>query len=219
MGTGDSDGEFEDATVETRVSNIVKAVGILKERAKIQRIGLLGMRLGATWAALAAAESIKVNSLILWDPIMNVKEFLDNSLRRSVAFQSVLFGEILFDRKKLIERLISDGKIEHQGYQLNIVDGCPISRDFYIQSMYMDLPARLKIYPGNVLIIQIDRANEPLTSELIDLTDIRSCKGKAVDLVHVNESMRWWTIGGSNRVPEPDRVFDVTENWIANHLS
>ena len=218
MGTGDSSGNSEDATVETRVSDIVEAIAVLREKSKVQRIGLLGMRLGATWAGLAAVEStIPVDPLILWDPIIDVKRFIDNLFRQSITFQSVLFHKILFDRKRIIERLISDRKIEHQGYQLNVVDGCLISREFYMQSINVDIPTRLREYSSNMLITQIDKSHAPFRPELVNLANLCRREGKTVELIHASESMPWWTPGGENRPSEPDQIFDLTENWISNY--
>jgi len=216
MGTGDSSGNAEDATVETHISDITKAINILKERSNAQRIGLLGMRLGATWAGLAAVEPInKVNPLILWDPILDVKKYFDNSFRQSITFQNTLFHKILFDRKQIIERLISDGKIEYDGYQLNTIDGYIVSQDFYTQSVNLDILSRIKDYSGDVLIIQIDKNTAPFRPELVDLVNICRCETKIVELLHVNESVSWWSALGEKWVSEPDQIFDATEDWIS----
>ena len=55
MGHGDSEGDFEDSTIESRLSDIKCAVRTLKEKTKNgATVGLLGLRLGATLAALVA---------------------------------------------------------------------------------------------------------------------------------------------------------------------
>ena len=221
MGTGDSHGNFEDATVETRVSDIIRAVTVLKEKSMVQQIGLLGMGLGATWAGLAAVKLtagarcfISLDPLILWNPVIDIKKFFDSGFRQSVALQSVLFGEIVFDRKRLIEKLISDGKVEHKGYQLSFIDGYPISRNFYMQSINVDLPARIRDYSSSMLVMQIDRSILPFRSELVNLVNLCRNGGKRVDLLRANALMPWWTKNSENWVYKTDQVFDMTENWI-----
>jgi len=215
MGTGDSSGNLDDVTIETQISDIIKAIAVLQEKTNILRIGLMGIGLGASLAALAAGESvIKVDPLILWDPIVDVKKFLDDGFRQSVTFQSVIFHEVLYDRKQIINKLITDGKVEHQGYILNIIDGNIISRDFYLQSTGLDLQNHIRNYFGDLLVIQIDKSDVPFRPELLDLMNICKHNEKTLNILHVNESEPWWTPGGKSWISKPDQIFDVTENWI-----
>ena len=57
MGHGDSDGNFSDATIETRISDIVAAVCWLKDNnSNVNSVSLLGLRLGATLASLTCEQ-------------------------------------------------------------------------------------------------------------------------------------------------------------------
>jgi hypothetical protein len=215
MGTGDSAGNFEDATVESRVSDIMRAIVLLKEKSGIRRIGLLGMGLGATWAGLAAVEStIRVDPLIFWEPVVDAEKLFDINFRQAIALQNVLFHEILFDRKQIVESIISNGSAEYDGYQLNAINGYPISRSFYIQSINVDLPTYIRRYAGNMLIIQIDRNILPYRNELMDLANSCRHDGKSIDLLRIKEPIPWWTLGSEKRILEPVQLLDVTENWI-----
>jgi pimeloyl-ACP methyl ester carboxylesterase/acyl carrier protein len=78
-GTGDSQGAFETARVDEWVRDIGKAIQELKTRSGIETISLVGLRLGAAFAALAANEHA-TNRLILWDPVTDGKVYL-NGLR------------------------------------------------------------------------------------------------------------------------------------------
>jgi pimeloyl-ACP methyl ester carboxylesterase len=68
-GTGDSAGECEDATLEQWVADIHAAIDELKEMAQVVSVALIGMRLGAALAALAATNRPDVDRLVLWDPV------------------------------------------------------------------------------------------------------------------------------------------------------
>lgn len=68
-GTGDSQGDIQDATIDEWQRNIVSAGDELREIAGVSRITALGVRLGATLAVLAAAKSASIDRLFLWDPI------------------------------------------------------------------------------------------------------------------------------------------------------
>ena len=71
MGHGDSDGKFEESSIETRVSDIKCALQLLREKINDKsKINLLGLRLGATLAAIVAEAAENINRLILWKKII-----------------------------------------------------------------------------------------------------------------------------------------------------
>ena len=65
MGHGDSEGNFEDSTVNSRVSDVTAAINYLSEVHKIKKVILLGIRFGATVAALACQDNKIVDGNIL----------------------------------------------------------------------------------------------------------------------------------------------------------
>jgi pimeloyl-ACP methyl ester carboxylesterase len=69
--TGDSAGDAERLTVRQCLSDLEVAIDELKDIAGVTRVSLVGLRLGATFAALAAARRSDVNRLILWDPVLD----------------------------------------------------------------------------------------------------------------------------------------------------
>jgi uncharacterized protein len=75
FGTGDSAGESEDGTIEQWLEDIAVAADELKEAAGVSRISMVGLRLGGTLAALAAAARTDVDDLLMWDPIVDGKSY------------------------------------------------------------------------------------------------------------------------------------------------
>ena len=86
MGEGDSDGSFEDSTVTTRLSDISAAMAALAEKAKIVYMGLIGVRFGATLAALAATRKM-VDTLALISPVISGQTYMDQCLRSNLTTQ------------------------------------------------------------------------------------------------------------------------------------
>jgi alpha-beta hydrolase superfamily lysophospholipase len=69
-GTGDSAGDDEDpARVAAWCASIYEAMATLRTLSHAPRIGLVGVRLGATLAAAVAAESDDVDCLVQWAPV------------------------------------------------------------------------------------------------------------------------------------------------------
>jgi pimeloyl-ACP methyl ester carboxylesterase len=76
-GTGDSQGESADATVDAWLDDIGAAADRLREATGATRIAIVGLRLGATLAALAAARGYaRPRHLVLWDPIVDGAAYL-----------------------------------------------------------------------------------------------------------------------------------------------
>lgn len=67
-GAGDSAGDTADATAQLWLRNVRAAAAELRARSGMQRIGVVGVRLGALLAAKAVAGGLDAASLLLWDP-------------------------------------------------------------------------------------------------------------------------------------------------------
>ena len=75
-GTGDS---FGDSTEPNRVASWTDSVGSAidtLEQIGVDRVALLGMRVGALLAALAAARRERIDALVLWDPCLTGSSFV-----------------------------------------------------------------------------------------------------------------------------------------------
>jgi alpha/beta superfamily hydrolase len=92
MGHGDSEGNFEESTIETRLSDINSAIAqIRKDIPEIKKIGLLGLRFGATLASLAAEKSELIHQLILWEPIVDGEKYMQEMLRINLTTQTAVY--------------------------------------------------------------------------------------------------------------------------------
>jgi alpha-beta hydrolase superfamily lysophospholipase len=74
-GTGDSQGDLEEARLETWTRDVALAMRTVRERVKCDDVALAGMRLGGTLAALAGADA-PLAALLLWDPVVDGATFL-----------------------------------------------------------------------------------------------------------------------------------------------
>ncbi len=80
FGTGDSAGEGTDATVARWLEDIDVAIDELKETAQVKSVVLVGLRFGATLAALASTERTDVDQVVLWDPIIDGTQYVQDQL-------------------------------------------------------------------------------------------------------------------------------------------
>jgi uncharacterized protein len=76
FGVGDSAGESDKIDLDGWRRDIEMAIDELKSMAAVQRITLLGVRLGASLAAEVCAARNDVNALVLWDPVIKGEDYL-----------------------------------------------------------------------------------------------------------------------------------------------
>ncbi len=76
-GSGDSAGETGDGGIEAWTANVEAAIEELKATAQVKKVSLLGLRLGATLALFAARRRKDVDSVVIWEPIVRGKAYLD----------------------------------------------------------------------------------------------------------------------------------------------
>ncbi|GAB1265250.1 hypothetical protein NBRC116492_20590 [Aurantivibrio infirmus] len=83
-GTGDSALDLNQVTPKDWQANINFAIDELKDLAGVERVSLIGLRLGALLAASVAGERKDISRLVVWDPIISGESYLDE-LKASIA--------------------------------------------------------------------------------------------------------------------------------------
>ena len=81
FGTGDSAGDWAEASVEQWTSDVGSAIQELRDTTGIDQVTLVGLRLGGALAARAARGRGDVRRLVLWDPVVWGEEYLAELLR------------------------------------------------------------------------------------------------------------------------------------------
>ncbi len=74
--TGDSWGDGSEACVADWLEDIRTAAGELRDLSGVRRPALVGLRLGATMALLAARDGLPVSEVVLWEPVASGKDHL-----------------------------------------------------------------------------------------------------------------------------------------------
>jgi uncharacterized protein len=78
FGCGDSGGDGEQATIDQCLSDLSAAVEELKDTSGVPKVSLVGLRLGATLAALTASRRPDIDRIVLWDPVLDGQAYLDD---------------------------------------------------------------------------------------------------------------------------------------------
>ena len=157
-GCGDSSGSREEGTILQWLEDISTAISEVRSRTAVVQVCLIGLRLGGTLAMIAAAERADLESMVLWDPVVSGKGYLDGLLR--------LQKEMLRFRPK------PSSAQEPQGY-LDVL-GFPLSRFLRAELEKIDLPPIAVSPAKDVLVIQSDQtAGEANLKEHFSQTEAR----------------------------------------------
>lgn len=76
FGCGDSSGDGADGSVPRWIADVHAAIDELRETAGVSTVSLVGLRLGASIAMLAAASRPDVRRVVLWDPVLDGRAYL-----------------------------------------------------------------------------------------------------------------------------------------------
>lgn len=205
MGHGDSDGDFEESTIRSRLSDLDCAIRMLRlEIGNDSGVGLLGLRFGALLAGLHAENDPKIARLVLWDPITDGAQYMQEILLSNLATQSAVHQQIRFTRDDLVAQMRSGDTVNIEGYEL--------SHELYEETTRLQATGDKK-YPGSCLIVQIGRSNQKPKK---NLETLRSTYSRA-DLVMSVEEPFWKEI--KTFYSHADSVCGVTLNWLQGHDS
>ena len=92
-GTGDSSGEASDCTVQQWVDDIEAAIGQSRSQSGSAQVVLVGLRFGATLAALCAQqERLSISHLVLWDPVVRGDLYLQELAGMHAAYLNEELG-------------------------------------------------------------------------------------------------------------------------------
>jgi len=201
MGNGDSEGQFSESSVETMLSDIGCAINMLERSSGkvLQGVGLLGLRFGATLAALAAGRYPNVRKLVLWEPIVDGGKYMQELLRVNLTTQTAIYKEIRHKREDLVRMM-------REGSTVN-VDGYEIAYPCYEQASALKLNEGVIQFAGPCLIVQVGRAGQTIRPELKALqeafpsVDIRA----AVEEPFWKEIKQWYRTAPN--------LFETTLAW------
>lgn len=92
-GTGDSSGDIADFGVDAWIEDIEAAADELRWESGVSRIVLVGLRFGATLAALCAQRGrLRAAHVVLWDPVVDGVQYLRELRHAHRAYMDAEFG-------------------------------------------------------------------------------------------------------------------------------
>lgn len=108
-GTGDSSGDSKGVTAAEWMEDIEYAIQELKDMAGLQKVTLVGLRLGGLLAGTVAERQEKISGLVLWDPIVTGNDYAEQ-IRRNI--------EQAPKRKKASNFFDAPGNLHFNGFSM-----------------------------------------------------------------------------------------------------
>lgn len=200
-GEGDSDCDFQDSSVETRLEDITAVVAALKEREpSCSDVSMVGLRFGATMATLYAARRNDVRQLVLWDPIVDGAAYAQSLLRINLASQLAAYKKVVEGRDKLMERMTRGEAVNIEGYAL--------TESFFSGISSLRVIEALRSFRGKTLIVQPGNEGSPVRPEFSELT-----KGGGNIIVSVVAGQPFWKETKAF-LPRADGFAVPTIDWL-----
>ncbi len=152
MGHGDSMGDFANGDIDSRLEDVSRAIEQVLSLSEADSVALFGLRFGGTLAALAAEWCPEVSFLILWQPIVDGGQYMQEMLRSNLSTQMTVYGKVQTNRKELVEQMRNGESVD--------VDGYPLTGRMYDQAEQLHLGQREVSRAIPALIVQISRKED-----------------------------------------------------------
>lgn len=131
-GTGDSMGDSADVTVEGSIADVALAAAELRATSGAGKLVVIGLRLGATLAALATSRGgLRSRHLVMWDPVVDGSAYLSELAVMHRSYLREEMGEMDWQ-----DRL----RVSPEGVPAEAL-GTPISATFGAELGALDLAA------------------------------------------------------------------------------
>lgn len=165
-GNGDSDGEFSETPMVDYLTDIGTTIGELRrQQPGVAHIGLLGLRLGATFAVEAAQHHALTGPLILWEPITNGDRYSQEILRSNLTTQMAVQGKVQVTREQLVENMQNGEPVDVEGYEFS----WPVFDSLRQLSLEGEGPIKVQ---GRSLILQtVKNEKQPLRKDIAVLAE------------------------------------------------
>jgi alpha/beta superfamily hydrolase len=201
FGDGESEGRFENATVQSRMADVEDAVAFCREQSGATKVYVLGLSYGATIGTCAALRDSNVTAAIAWSPVMDGQRYASEVLRAHLSAQMVVHRKIIHDREALVQQILSGRPVDVEGYE--------IDKALYEGMTSIDLAAALKKADKPVLIAQI-APTERVESQYSMLAALGNSN---VEFRAFRET-RFWT-QQKNVFPPCEQLFAQTAQWLS----
>lgn len=212
-GYGNSGGDFEQHSISDWMRDIFVLVSFVRE--SLGRLPLIigGLRLGASLAVLSANE-LDADGLLLWQPVVNGKRFVQlNMTRMKMQRQLIAFES---DDKAQSEGALSEvaSHINATSDIFTDFNGYIITNRLHDELCSIDLLSATPPKRAKCLLVQISGSTK-LSGEFHSFVEHLRSSTDACEVLMVREQPIWNLLG----LVEAKELVEVTTGWVAQSFS
>jgi len=199
-GSGDSWGDGDDGCIKQWRNDIVTAIDELKDISGIPRVSLVGARLGATLAALVGFVRNDVKSMVLWEPIVNGKDYVKELIARH--------QEWLLQHEWVKDILIVEKQNNENKTQLEIL-GFPMTSVLRQDLEQIDLMNTQQCVVKQVFIVDGEGK-----SDALPMSDLLMTFGIQLDY-EATPGSQFWRQQAEGKVLVPIQTLHSIVSWLS----
>lgn len=208
LGAGDSSGMSADTSLTSHHADLQAAIRTLEQRMPtVERIGLIGLRLGASFAASLLESGndstrLRTAPLVLWDPILDGDAYFQELLRSNLSTQLAVYGKVVDNREVLTARIRAGDTVNVDGYEIgkDLLESCGVNTL---------LTTEAKRHDGPTLVVQI--AATDAQKERADLKALAASYSQGT-LLRAAEQPFWREI--KPFYPRASQLQEATLRWL-----
>jgi uncharacterized protein len=193
LGTGDSWGDTEDGSIGQWTEDTVAAINELRASCAVRQVAVVGLRLGATVATLAAAECGTVDQLVAWAPVFEGREYL-------AALRAQHQQWLKDERRSGRAKLAADDDLL----------GCRLTPSIRSDLENLNLLSLSRLPAPSVYVI-----NQEPSADRPEFTTWLRARGASVDADLIEGPTIWSRTPSMPEASVPNRSLQMIVNWIA----
>jgi predicted alpha/beta-fold hydrolase len=117
-GCGDSEGDFASVRLSDWLTDIERAIHVLKTYTQLPKMGIISVRLGACFSLYYASQQLDVSEFIWIEPVLKPVDYLRKTLRHKLMKELCTDGRITSTRDNLLQDLQHNISIDFDGYEI-----------------------------------------------------------------------------------------------------
>ncbi|CAN5715271.1 hypothetical protein BH18ACT15_BH18ACT15_03950 [soil metagenome] len=206
LGTGHSFGDEGALTLESMIEDARTALGAMRNRIQVERVGFLGTRWGALVSASCARGEERA-PLIFWQPVLQAERFIQEAIRARVMRRLRKQQGSKTSEKDEVAELLNRGWLDVLGYRLD--------QRLYASGLGRSLQEALSGTTGPVFILDFGRRGDPSPAYRRLAAELRARERDATVRNLPKETAVWF----SARPPQGKTpAVDVTTTWLRDAL-
>jgi len=198
-GSGDSAGSRLDGDVSQWKSDIYATINEIKTRGNIDRVGMVGFRVGATMSMLAALEIGNIYSIVLIDPIFDGDAYVE---------------ELKMLHKDMLHYAHVKEKYSEQDQDITELLGFPYSSNMINDFINLKPPTDEKMPAERMLIIE-----SHIKYKQRNLKNYLEITGADVSYLQMHEPSLWVWVEDFTRTIVPNDLIKNVIEWLSEGSS